>query len=400
MKIAVIFDTYKGGGGGYFQSLCTSKLLNSIKNKDNEIKFISLIEGSDTELKKYKIETLKFKEQKKSKLFYLLEKSPLISTILNKFGLENPFLKFLKKNNFDLVFFLGPSLYINYLKDINFIVNLYDLNFKFNNFFPEYKNEKVFNQTKELVNKSVDKSFKILVDSSRTKKELSSLFNCSEEKILVYPFSSHIPELNEATKNKINTNLNLSSFKIDSNQRYFFYPAQFWAHKNHTYIIDAIDILKNKKKLDFKIVFSGVDKGNLRYIKKIIKDKNLEEHFIIFNYLTDEEILTLYKKSLGLVMPTYVARSTLPLYEAFYLKIPVFYSKNILDEKLEELVFSFDLNKPEELSDYLLNYDNLELNNKIQLASNYFEKNCNNDLKKKILNNLIEEYKEFSRRWT
>ena len=51
MKIAVIFDTYKGGGGGYFQSLCTSKLLNSIKNKDNEIKFISLIEGSDTELK-------------------------------------------------------------------------------------------------------------------------------------------------------------------------------------------------------------------------------------------------------------------------------------------------------------------------------------------------------------
>ena len=83
-------------------------------------------------------------------------------------------------------------------------------------------------------------------------------------------------------------------------------------------------------------------------------------------------------------MPTYVARSTLPLYEAFYLKIPVFYSKNILDEKLEELVFSFDLNKPEELSDYLFNYNNLELNNKIQLASNYFEKNCNNDLKKKF----------------
>ena len=40
------------------------------------------------------------------------------------------------------------------------MVNLYDLNFKFNNYFPEYKNEKIFNQTKELVNKSVDKALK------------------------------------------------------------------------------------------------------------------------------------------------------------------------------------------------------------------------------------------------
>ena len=139
------------------------------------------------------------------------------------------------------------------------MVNLYDLNFKFNNYFPEYKNEKIFNQTKELVNKSVDKAFKILVDSSRTKKELSSLFNCYEEKILVYPFSSHIPELNETTKNEININYNLNSLNRQQS-KIFFYPAQFWAHKNHTYIIDAIDILKNKKKLDFKIVFSGVDK--------------------------------------------------------------------------------------------------------------------------------------------
>ena len=69
-------------------------------------------------------------------------------------------------------------------------------------------------------------------------------------------------------------------------------------------------------------------------------------------------------------------------YMKVYLKIPVFYSKIYL-RKLEELVFSFDLNA-RKLSDYLLNYDNLELNNKIQLANNYFEKNCNNDLKKEF----------------
>ena len=50
----------------------------------------------------------------------------------------------------------------------------------------------------------------------------------------------------------------------------------------------------------------------------MIKQKNLDNYFEIYNYLKDEEILALYKNSLGLIMPTYVARSTLPLYEAFF----------------------------------------------------------------------------------
>ena len=37
MKIGVIFDAYKGGGGGYFQSICTSKLLDKLNNEKNEI---------------------------------------------------------------------------------------------------------------------------------------------------------------------------------------------------------------------------------------------------------------------------------------------------------------------------------------------------------------------------
>ena len=45
-------------------------------------------------------------------------------------------------------------------------------------------------------------------------------------------------------------------------------------------------------------------------------------------------------------MPTFVARSTLPLYEAFYFKKNIFYSKGILDESLEELVCPFDLKIP------------------------------------------------------
>ena len=36
-------------------------------------------------------------------------------------------------------------------------------------------------------------------------------------------------------------------FELPNNKKIIFYPAQFWAHKNHKYIIDVAEILKSKK---------------------------------------------------------------------------------------------------------------------------------------------------------
>lgn len=399
MKIGVIFDTYKGGGGGYFQSVCTSKLLNQLKNDKNEILFISILSNSERELNENGIRTIQFSKHKLAKLFYILSKSKILSFLFIKFGIENPFSKFLKNYNFDLIFFLGPSTYINYLSNINFVVNLYDLNFKFNNFFPEYNDERVFDQTKELIEKTVDKSFKILVDTERTRNELVKHFGCQSEKVEIYPFSTHIEDLWTKIENNFDIKQNLQNLKINNNQEYFFYPAQFWSHKNHVYIIEAIEILKKKKEINFKIIFSGNNKGNLNFIKKMIKQKNLDNYFEIYNYLKDEEILALYKNSLGLIMPTYVARSTLPLYEAFFLKIPVFYSKDILDEKLEKLVFSFDLNNPEDLAILLSDYKNLNIEEKTARANEYYLSYCSKVNKKNILEKIFNEFFYLLKRW-
>ena len=212
---------------------------------------------------------------------------------------------------------MGPSFYINCCNEINFIVNLFDLNYKFNNYFPEYKKENIFNNTHALVTKSVNRAFKVLVDTNRTRDELSIYLNCLREKIEVYPFTSHLPNLYSQIKNDFNPDEILKNLNLKHDEKYIFYPAQFWAHKNHRYIIDALTILKEKI-LNFKTIFCGTDRGNLNYIKEIIKTNNLDKDIIIYNYLKNNEILALYSKSMALVMPSYVARSTLPLYEAFF----------------------------------------------------------------------------------
>ena len=100
-------------------------------------------------------------------------------------------------------------------------------------------------------------------------------------------------------------------------------------------------------------------------------------------------------------MPTYVARSTLPLYEAFYFKIPVIYSKDILDKKLEEFVFTVDLNNPKDLSDKIIKFNTLndEINNKKINAHNYFMKYCTDEKKREIIKDTLDEFSYISKRW-
>ena len=100
-------------------------------------------------------------------------------------------------------------------------------------------------------------------------------------------------------------------------------------------------------------------------------------------------------------MPTYVARSTLPLYEAFYFKKPILYSKNVLDEKLEKLVNTLDLNDPNDLAlkiqKIILN--ELQVKEKIEDAYSYFSENCSEILFNKNYKKILNDYKYQSERW-
>ena len=104
---------------------------------------------------------------------------------------------------------------------------------------------------------------------------------------------------------------------------------------------------------------------------------------------------------MGLIMPSYVARSTLPMYEAFYFKIPVFYSKGVLDEELEKLVTTIDLNKPEDLTNKVraLTSGELDLNDKIKKAFDYYGINCSENLFLDNYKKIINDYTYLSKRW-
>ena len=403
MKIAIIFDANERGGGGFYQSIKTIETLIKFKKNDYDLEIITTTPEGQRDIKNRGFKSICYNKQRWSNIYYKLKTSKIIELILKKLRIKNPFSDFLNQNKIDFVYFLGPSNLVNLCEENNFIVNIYDFNHRMDNYFPEYRVEGVIDGREVLFQNCVNKSFKIIVDTQRTKEELKFLYSCKENKIEVIPFNTYLPSLFEKSGKEIYINIDHSKFDFIKKQKTFFYPAQFWAHKNHTYIIEAARFLKEKN-INFNIIFCGANKGNLKVIKNKIKENNLESNIKIFNFLKDEEIIYLYQNVSAIVMPTYVARSTLPLYESFYFNKNIFYAKDVLDSKLEELVIPIDLNDPKDLSIKLENFINEPGNSvyikKIMLSKEYFEKNCHEQVISKKLNKIILEYSYLRKRWS
>ena len=188
MKIAIIFDANERGGGGFYQSIKTIETLIKFKKNDYDLEIITTTPEGQRDIKNRGFKSICYNKQRWSNIYYKLKTSKIIELILKKLRIKNPFSDFLNQNKIDFVYFLGPSNLVNLCEENNFIVNIYDFNHRMDNYFPEYRVEGVIDGREVLFQNCVNKSFKIIVDTERTKEELKFLYCCKEDKIEKYFF--------------------------------------------------------------------------------------------------------------------------------------------------------------------------------------------------------------------
>ena len=150
------------------------------------------------------------------------------------------------------------------------------------------------------------------------------------------------------------TEKNLKIFKTIRKKMHYrkcsFYPAMYFPHKNHKLIIDAIQIL-NKRNINLSAVFCGQDKGYQNNLKNYCNEKKISERFIFLNFVKEEELPYLYCNSLALVMPSLIGPTNIPPWEAFKLKVPVFYPDfGGIRTVLKDAVYYIDLFDPSVLA--------------------------------------------------
>jgi glycosyltransferase involved in cell wall biosynthesis len=111
-------------------------------------------------------------------------------------------------------------------------------------------------------------------------------------------------------------------------ERYLFYPAQFWQHKNHATVVRALALLLARRSIIPPLVLCGSRRGQLR--KRTFEDAmalatrlGVRRQLVVLDYVPDSDMGGLYLGAAALVMPTFVGPSNIPILEAWVTGCPV-----------------------------------------------------------------------------
>jgi glycosyltransferase involved in cell wall biosynthesis len=398
--LGVFFDVDLTSGGNFQQSLNNIILSNNLKSKEIDVKIITTVKNNLEFLKNFNVECHLYSPNILSKAWLKLRtfSTNRLYRFFRIFNKINNFEVFIKNLNIDLIYFCTQSLYVQYLEKTNYIYTVFDLAHLDFPEFPEVSNFRVFYEREHFLKQNLKRAVAIFSESELGKSNLILKYGLSSERVHVFPLS--IENMSYLiNKNYLSSDKNITfdvKQKYNLKTDYIFYPAQFWPHKNHIYILKALKILEEEEKILLSAVFSGSDQGNLDYIKKMAKKMNLENRVITPGFVNQKELNLLYSQSIALVMPTYFGPTNIPPLEAFKLKTPVLYS-NLpgLKDQVGDAALLLDLNNPRSLVQnlkILLNSselrNNLIKNGRLRLAELNFEQK-----KLDILKNIIKKFK-------
>lgn len=398
MKVAFFLEADLKNPGGYNQTLSVANFIYNSFNKNN---FIFIVNSHDLSksLNKEKISLINYKKNFINKFFDFIFGFSFLFRFLIKFNLEHSFAKFLKKNNIDLIIFLSPSELSLYCGEINFVLNIWDLDHKKDSPFPEHRKNYIFEKRENFLEIVLFKAFKIIVPHDQNKHDLIKLYNCNKDKIFVQTLIPYLPTI---LKERITLSKNefTSINNLPLNKKIILYPSTFWAHKNHNYILDCAALLKKENINDFHFLMCGSDRGTFEYIKQSIKEKNLSENITLFSLVSDFLLYKFYEKCYAIIMPTDAGPTNLPLYEAMFFQKPIFYSQNILiDKEIKKIIIPIDIKDPISFLEKIKNIENEDISKKIELGTRYYNKYCNQDTIYHLYNNIIIEFYKVLKQW-
>lgn len=164
-----------------------------------------------------------------------------------------------------------------------------------------------------LFQKVVRKSSGVFVDSELGVKELSkAVGGIYEDRLIPMPFRA---------PNYLDGNMPEETVEL-KNEKFIFYPAQFWPHKNFTNLILAIEELKERGVI-VNILFTGEESLEKNKIIRLVEKLDLNEQVQFSGRLTDAQMKFLYFHARGMVFSGYLGPTNIPLYEAMYTGCPM-----------------------------------------------------------------------------
>jgi len=355
LRVAVIFDQYIHSGGSYQQQLNDALLVRQIPSNLAEPVYFTTIRENTSTLESFGISANLLLLSKAAyvflKLRHCISHPSFLKAISRLFG-SNTFEKQLINHNIDLVYFLSAANLASHLEQLNYMTTVLDLCHRDDLEFPEVRCYREFEKREKYYRTILTKSVAILTDSQLGKANILNRYGVDNYRVHVMPFQP--AQFTQISNHEYASGYIDIQHKYNLSVPYIFYPAQFWAHKNHVYILEGLKALESKYGIEIGAIFSGTDKGNQTYVESRVSAFGLDDRIRFPGFVPNNDMPYLYRQSLALVMPTYFGPTNLPPLEAFSLGVPVLYSdKTGLREQVDNAALLVDLNDPCSMADML-----------------------------------------------
>lgn len=347
MKIGYYFSAKKSHGGVYQY---TSTFLEAlVKNPDNHIVIFTQSPDIPEDIVKRKnvsvirsFGDVKQSKPKKKETTCVVQKDKIVERLitvttdllllLRQFGLVSEIEKFLLRGlvkkidseKLNLMIFPTSSNLSLHIKP-KIIVAIHDLQHRLNPRFPEVSSGSRWLSREYLYSRLCKKAKMILTESEVGRDDVIKFYKVSRKRIMILPY---LPP----TYLKSNLSHKQSQKiigKLGIRNEYLFYPANYWPHKNHLTMLQALKEYNKTTASKLSLVLTGtsnVEFSTLPQINAYIKKNNMSKYVRQLGYVSSMELSALYKNSLAMVMPTYFGPTNIPVLEAWKMKTPVIYS--------------------------------------------------------------------------
>jgi glycosyltransferase involved in cell wall biosynthesis len=283
----VFFGNYKTWAGGVIYILNIVNALKTLPDAEMPLLYIYHLKDSPIE----DVKTINYPHIE----FFLIEKLPNMP---------------LKILNYLTIKLFGTSIFFKKLPDVIYpYTNLIPVGKKQIHWIPDFQErylpqfftvEDIEARKKNQLKRGAKGNI-VVFSSNDAKNDFERFYPDYQSELRLLRFATTLP-----TTDHLDINTLKDKYGIQG--KYFFCPNQFWQHKNHIVLLEALSLLK-KENHDFQVVLSGSsddyrNKDYFQTLKTYIAEQNIENLLCFVGFIDREAQIKLMEAAEAIIQPS------------------------------------------------------------------------------------------------
>lgn len=186
----------------------------------------------------------------------------------------------------------------------------------------------------------------VAVASRWVREDVVTHYGLPEDRVVVVPLAPPAVASPEPSARE----RSLFAAEMGLPDRFIFYPAQTWPHKNHIALLEAMAILRDEG-LPLSLVCSGQLTEHQPMIAAQADRLGLTGSIRWLGFVPSGQLRCLYSLAWAVIVPTLFEAASFPIWEAFRARVPVACSNvTSLPEQVGDAAVIFDPREPDQIA--------------------------------------------------